>query len=134
KGNPTTKEDDSYNKSNLEKWKLEDAVSSKNFTLSFTFDQSPEEVFNAINDITAWWSKDYKGSSKKLNDEFEVWFFKDLHYSKQKLTEVIPNKKIVWQVTDSKLNFLKDKEEWTGTTIIFNITTEGKKTKLNFTH
>lgn len=135
KGDPTTKEDDSYNKSNLEKWKLESIITEeKNFSLSFTVNQSPEEVFNAINAIPSWWSQDYKGSSGKLDDEFEVWFFKDLHYSKQKLTEVIPNKKVVWQVTDSKLNFLKDKEEWSGTTIIFEISTIGNKTKLDFTH
>ena len=59
----------------------------------------------------------------------------DRHYSKQKLVELIPDKKVVWLVTDSKLNWIEiDKNEWTNTKMIFEITTKGSKTMLQFTH
>ena len=51
-----------------------------------------------------------------------------------KLIEVIPNKKVVWHVVDNYFNFTKDKSEWKGTTVSFEISETGNKTQLCFTH
>jgi uncharacterized protein YndB with AHSA1/START domain len=109
-------------------------MTDKNFQTSFAFDQSPEEVFQAINNVPGWWSEDFKGSAQNTGDEFEV-RFGTVHYSRHKLTEVIPGKRVTWITTDSHLSFLKEQpDEWTGTSISFDITTEGGKTMLHFTH
>jgi hypothetical protein len=46
----------------------------------------------------------------------------------------VPGKKVVWQVSNAKINFVEDKDEWNGTDIVFEITQKGKKTELRFTH
>ena len=46
----------------------------------------------------------------------------------------MPGKKVVWHTTDSHLSFLKDKTEWNGTDIVFEIARKGLQTELRFTH
>jgi len=105
----------------------------KDFSTTFTTDRAPAEVFSAINRVTEWWIDEIEGHSGKLHDEFSV-RFADVHYSKQKLVEFIPEKKVTWLVTDSNLSFLSNRSEWTGTRITFDISREGDKTKVRFTH
>src|SRR5260370_35543280 len=47
---------------------------------------------------------------------------------------MIPGKKVVWHVLGSHINFVKDKTEWKGTDIVFEITKKDDKTELRFTH
>ena len=109
-------------------------MTNKSYTATIEVAQLPKEVFNAINEVTKWWSKDFEGNSTKLNDEFII-DHPGQHYSKQKLVEVNPHKKVVWLVTESKLNWVKNnQEEWTNTKMIFEITTQWDKTILHFTH
>jgi len=108
-------------------------MEDKNYNATFLVDKSPEEVFKAVNNVYGWWSEDFKGASQNAGDEFEV-RFDDIHYSRHKLTEVIPDKKVVWLVKDSRLTFIKKTDEWTGTTNVFEINEKDGKTELTFTH
>ena len=108
-------------------------METHDFTTTILVDKTPDEVFKAINTPQNWWSGEFTGSALNLNDEF-TYRYKDIHYSKQRVIEMIPNKKVVWLVTDSTLNFIEDKSEWTGTKIIFEIVKKGAQTELRFTH
>jgi len=108
-------------------------MSEQNYTMSFTVGQSPEEVFAAINNVRGWWSEAIEGDMDKVGAAFSA-HFGDVHHSTQKITEFVPAQKVVWQVVDSQLNFLKDKTEWTGTDIVFEISRVGDRTELRFTH
>jgi len=108
-------------------------MNSQNFTTSFTVDQTPEEAFAAINNVRGWWTGDIEGGTDKLGDEF-TYRYQDIHYSKQRLTELVPARKVAWTVLDSHLSFVEDKSEWNGTTIVFEIARRGDQTEVRFTH
>lgn len=116
-------------------------VKEQSYKATIEFDKSPKDVFNNINDVSKWWIRyangqqtEFEGQSTKLNDEF-VLRHGDKHYSNQKLLEVIPDKKVVWFVTDSNLSWIEsNKNEWTGTKMIFELSSRGDKTVLNFMH
>ena len=108
-------------------------MKTKGYATSFTVDQSPQEVFDAINNVRGWWSGEIDGSTNKLNAEF-TYRNEDVHRSTQKITELVPGKKVVWHVLEANINFVKDKAEWNGTNIVFEITKKGDKTELRFTH
>ena len=107
-------------------------MTTTNFTTTVTIDQTAEEVYNAINNVKGWWHGTIEGSAQKVNDEFSYWF-KEFHFSKQRVVELVPNQKIVWLVTDSDLKFQKN-NEWTGTKLIFEINEVNDKTEVRFTH
>jgi len=105
---------------------------SQKYTVAIEGAKSLEDVFNHIlNDVSKWWPEDFEGESTKLNDEF-VFRSGDSHYSKNKVVELVPNKKVVWLVTESIRK--TDNFDWTGTKYIFELTPKGDNTILKFTY
>ncbi len=82
-------------------------MNDQGFTTSISVAQTPEEVFKAINNVRGWWSGEIDGDTGKLGAEF-TYRYKDLH--------------------------LKEKSEWTGTDIVFEISKKDGKTEVRFTH
>lgn len=108
-------------------------MKNQNFSTTIVVDRSPEEVFAAINNVRGWWSGEIEGDTDKLGAEF-TYRYKDAHRTKQRVTEFVPGKRVVWRVVDSELTFVADKSEWNGTDIVFDISQKGGKTELRFTH
>jgi hypothetical protein len=109
------------------------AKSQKDYALSFSVNATARDAFESINNVTKWWTENLEGDSKKLNDVFTV-RFEEVHVSTQKLIEVVPDKKVVWLVTASNLNFISDRQEWTNTKISFEISEKDNKTLIRFMH
>ncbi|MFV8347966.1 SRPBCC family protein [Flavobacterium sp. ZB4P13] len=108
-------------------------MDNQDFTTTLLVDQTPAAVFNAINNVRGWWSEEIEGSTDQLNDVFS-YHYEDIHRCQMKLIEVIPNEKVVWLVMDNYFKFTKDKSEWTGTKISFEISKKDNQTQLVFTH
>jgi len=108
-------------------------MSTPNYTITFQVSQSPEHVFKAINNPRGWWSEQIEGPTNKLDALFS-YHYKDVHRCKLKIIEFFPGKKVVWLVLENEFNFTKDKSEWVGTKINFDISQKNGKTQLTFTH
>ncbi|MEV6228757.1 SRPBCC domain-containing protein [Saccharopolyspora shandongensis] len=120
-------------------------------TATMTVDRTPEQVFEAITNVRGWWSENLIGHSAALHDEFV--FTDDTEYAGEtarakggirfarfQITEVVPGRRVVWHVVDcvrslpSDRTFSDDRDEWTDTNVIFDITTDAQGTTLHFTH
>ena len=108
-------------------------MQNQNFNISFVVEQTPNEVFNSIIDVRSWWSEKLEGNSEKIDEEF-CYRHGDFHYSKHKLIEVEQDKKVVWLTIESQLTLFKVQDEWNETKMIFEISEQDNKTKLNITH
>lgn len=108
-------------------------MEKQDYTTTIVVDQTPEVAFDAIKNFRAWWSEEIEGETDKPNAVF-IYHYKDVHLCKMKLIESIPAKKLVYEVLDNQFSFTKDKSEWIGTKLIFDVSEEGKKTKVKFTH
>jgi|SRR6185437_1483850 len=107
-------------------------MKKKDFHLVITVDATPEETLKNISQVNKWWAKKVKGKAEKLNDKFTVDFgetFVDFQIS-----ELVPGKKVVWKVNDCNLHWINNKKEWNGNEVVFELSSEKNKTKIDFTH
>lgn len=107
-------------------------MEKKDFHRTIKVSATPSEAMNKISQVDGWWAKNFTGSAEKLNDKFTVDFGKT--YVDFQVSELVPNKKVVWKVTDCNLHWIKAKKEWKGTEVVFEISNGGKNTTIEFTH
>lgn len=103
------------------------------YSTSFTVEQSPDEVFAAVMDVSAWWTGEIEGSADAVGTEFS-YRHPPQHYSLQRVIELDPSRRVVWRVLDSHLSFISEPAEWTGSEIVFDIVQVAGGTELRFTH
>ncbi|HWU33512.1 MAG TPA: SRPBCC domain-containing protein [Marmoricola sp.] len=108
-------------------------ITTQDYETTLTVDASPETVFAAVTHPEKWWTGELNGAATRVDDEF-TYRYPGHHYTKQRVTELVPEAKVVWTVTEADLPNYPDPTEWTGTEIVFEITPVGDQTELRFTH
>lgn len=108
-------------------------MNTQDYSIAFTVDHSPEKVFAAVNNVRGWWSEEIEGETDRLGAQF-TFHYQNLHRTTQKITELVPGERVVWRIVKSHIGFVKDKEEWLDTEVVFEIRRKGRKTELRFTH
>ncbi len=104
----------------------------KNFHTTIKVNATLEEASKKINQVNKWWAKKVKGDTENLHDKFTVDFGST--WVDFQITELLPNKKVVWKVLDCNLEWIKNKKEWNGTEVIFEISENKNVTQIEFTH
>ncbi|AFT98744.1 SRPBCC domain-containing protein [Nocardia vulneris] len=118
---------------------------TEHMTATMSVDRTPDEVFAAITDVRGWWNANIIGDTAALHDEFifnddfayageTVKEKKGIRFSRFRITEVVPGRRMVWHVVDSCLTFVDDQHEWTDTHVVFDLVPTPGGTTLNFTH
>src|SRR5690348_15110031 len=92
----------------------------KNFQTSITANISASEAIKNISKVPEWWGISFSGNSEKLNDKFVVKMGGDSFFNFT-VIELIPNKKVIWLVTDCYMPWYSDKKEWANTKLIFDL-------------
>ena len=107
---------------------------SNSYHVSISVNVTAKEAFDGICRVSEWWTGNLDGSSRELNDVFTTHHNDDKTFVTMKLTELIPDKMVVWEVTDCFLDWLGDKTEWKNTRLIWNISVLGDSTSIHMTH
>jgi hypothetical protein len=107
-------------------------MKQQNYHCCLTVNVAADQVFNCIKNVSQWWTQNFEGSSENLNDVWMVHFGDT--FVTAKVVEIIPNKKIVCEVTDCYLHWLNDKTEWKDTRLFWEVSTVNSSTEINFIH
>jgi Activator of Hsp90 ATPase homolog 1-like protein len=91
-----------------------------------------KEAFDKISRVAEWWAEDFTGSARKLGDTFTIRIGET--FADFRITKAVPDTRIVWQVTDCHLHWLKDKTEWKGTSVLWELSSHEGTTAVTMTH
>ena len=108
-------------------------MKQQSFTNTITVDQTPEQVFDAINNPRAWWNENIAGITDEQCAVFH-YAYRAVHTCDIRVEDLTPCTKVVWHVVANHFDFIQDDSEWKNTRIVFEIARRGEKTVLTFTH
>src|SRR5581483_1901306 len=108
-------------------------MANNDFNSSITANISAGEAMKKINNIPGWWGVTFTGNAEKQNDKFIIKMGEEAFFNFT-VTEVIPDKKVVWQVTDCYMPWYTDKKEWANTRLIFDLNENNGVTEVHFKH
>lgn len=110
-------------------------MKNKNYHRTITVNASPGEAMKKISEVHLWWKKDFSGRAEKLNNKFTVPFDKEgIAFVNFRVSELQPEEKVVWKVTDCYLPWFNDKKEWNNTEVTFEISSVNDQTQIDFIH
>jgi hypothetical protein len=104
----------------------------KNYQNNIVVDVTPREAYEGIKDVRGWWARKVEGRTQQRWDVFTVRF--GATFVTFEIMADVPDKKIVWDVRDCNLHWIKNKKEWNGTRLIFEIRSVKDGTKVSMTH
>jgi len=107
-------------------------MSDHSYTTSFTVDQTPREVIDAVRNVRGWWSNRVDGGTTEPGDQFD-YRGGDSHRATIRVTEVVLDRKVSWFVVANHFDFTEDKTEWADNTITFEVAERDGRTELRFT-
>ena len=108
-------------------------MSEQDTTIEFTVAATPDQVFDAVVDVRAWWSGDFTGPTDEVGAEF-TYRHEEVHRSVQRVTALEPGRRVTWHVVEGYLDFVQDTQEWTGTDVVFEISPVPGGSAVRFTH
>ena len=89
---------------------------------------TPEKIYEAITTqqgIASWWSI-HNNAKLEVGSTYRISFGGD-YFKDIKITELVPNKKVSWQILDAH-------PEWINTTVTFDISMGTNSAELRFNH
>ena len=108
---------------------------ARNYHHSITTKAPVDVIMQSLTEgIPGWWTPDFTGAAKKQDDEFTVRFGKT---EKTFVVEkIIPGIRITWKCIKAFINadFLRNKNEWVGTKIHWEMARSGNQSVLSLTH
>lgn len=91
-----------------------------------------KEAYDKIARVSEWWVRNCEGSARKVGDTFTVrWGETFVDF---KISEALADHRIVWHVVDCYLPWLKDKTEWKGTSVAWDLASSDGTTTVNLIH
>jgi len=112
-------------------------MNDQSFTTTLSVGATPDQAFEAINDVRGWWSQDVDGRTDTVGAEFAYRGNLDgrnVHRAQIRVTELVPGERVEWHVLDNWMAFIDDQSEWTDTRIVFEISPTAGGSEIRFSH